>query len=1081
MKIYQPMMYVGLGGTGGLIGAELERRLREELCGPDGTALVNGEKRARFQLPDCLQFVYADFSETELGRLPHLSADGPLRAAYARTSRATHDLLPRYDSSPEVTRMLRIALPDEVSGWLPPYEGEPRVAPLHNGAGQLPTVGRAALFATLRNGLEPVLGPIRAAIDALGRAAGDLRELGGQRIRGCDVFVGFSVAGGTGAGIFYDYLHLLGEAFKRASFHGVKIYPLVVMPSAFPPERGGGREAELNAARAVVDLFRLVDDQNVPSASADVGHVERKGSLEVKYPGLHPISLRTSTTQTAFLFSRTAGIRPEDLRRSIVSLVMSLIGTELDDGGVRGRADDDYQTFAASFVNRGVHRAAPAPAGVGRRGVSTSLVASMTVPVDELAEIVAARMLAAAVRQLTDPDRRGAEDNERLVRAMFGDSGVGELWSREALPVPQPDPLPRGSNDIEQALRDRVTDMENMLGDLHRRTGRRCAELAETFKPRHAAAQALRSVDLFRLERVVNGQPGAADRVSAAGFAGMVDNRRKDPERPPDVKPSAPPVPRVRGRAGGVVKARWGDPVVSAALEDQDRWYGWRSRQVWHRRWREQENRWRPPLSRLCRELAAMAAAFRQHEEEEAKSFGRRVHELYRDRTGVSYLLPPQGNLPHFYDDLMTRLLSGEGLPENTGEGGLLLRLVQPEQWQEALSAGQRDPGAAVSLVKNVIEQRVKRLFVEAGTFDERPLLPSLAVLLDAAAGDEGATESVSKQALDQFNNKLAGLLPAGFTPEGNGPLKILIVYPKTQAEERARRFLERELHLPSDADRTIDSHAAYTESITVVMLRSQMSLTEVPEVRKALQLWARTSENEGPEDVLEWRQRLGYEDDWLASTESDRAHILHRLLCAMWNGRVEVEGAPSSPSHVRISLRTSKSGTMTLALDQYGRGVSSWSGLLRGYERYTMLDEGGVTEEFCRVLMAAEPEGLATSPRPPDPLFRTIVHDVAPQQVDLLDELADEFGEEGRDWVRPLRQFWAQTLPAALDLRFPTSRRALHPTLSSLDKGLLAASAEPPPVQEPAPAGEQSPNGAAASGSQREAAERSPWKGGRQ
>src|SRR5919199_159434 len=106
MKIFQPMLFVGLGGTGGLVGAELERRLRAELC-----------------------------------------------------------------------------------GWLPPVNGEPEVTPLHNGAGQLPTVGRAALFATLRYGLAPVLEPLLQAIDAIAKSAGDLSELGGGRVSGCDVFV----------------------------------------------------------------------------------------------------------------------------------------------------------------------------------------------------------------------------------------------------------------------------------------------------------------------------------------------------------------------------------------------------------------------------------------------------------------------------------------------------------------------------------------------------------------------------------------------------------------------------------------------------------------------------------------------------------------------------------------------------------------------------------------------------------------------------------------------------------------------------------------------------------------------------
>ena len=72
MQIYQPMLYVGLGGTGCRVGAELERRLREELCGPDGRELqqrMQGKNFLPYQLPSCLQFVYADLSEDEFGAL----------------------------------------------------------------------------------------------------------------------------------------------------------------------------------------------------------------------------------------------------------------------------------------------------------------------------------------------------------------------------------------------------------------------------------------------------------------------------------------------------------------------------------------------------------------------------------------------------------------------------------------------------------------------------------------------------------------------------------------------------------------------------------------------------------------------------------------------------------------------------------------------------------------------------------------------------------------------------------------------------------------------------------------------------
>ncbi|MFE2580467.1 tubulin-like doman-containing protein [Streptomyces sp. NPDC059378] len=1038
MKIFQPMLFVGLGGTGGLVGAELERRLRAELCGPDGTALNRLGIPLRYQLPECLQFVYADFSESELARLPHLSADNALRAAYGRTARATHDLLPDHDSSPEVTRELRAVMRDEVSGWLPPRTGEPKVTPLRNGAGQLPTVGRAALFGTLRNGLDPVMGPLLQAIDAISRSGGELSQLGGGPMSGCDVFVAFSVAGGTGAGIFLDYLHLIGEAFRAKNFTGARIYPLVVMPSAFPTSSGGGREAELNAARAAVDLFRLVDEQNVPTAESDLGDTDLDAATHIRYPGVHPIRLRTGMVPTAFLFSRTAGIRPDDLRRSIVSLVMSLVGTELGDGsGPRARADDDYQTFAASFINRGLHRAVRAASGIGHRGVSTSLVASMTAPLDELAALVSSRMLAMSVRRLTEPVAKASHEYAGTVRRMFADSGLDELWTREALPVPDPDPLPRGGIAIEQALRDRISDMQGLLDDLRRKVDRRAPALAEQFAPRAALERVLRSADLFQAERIVKGVPGDQDPVTVLGFLGMLDNRGRQPARPAGVDAQPPPVPRIKGRIGGLSKAHWGDADVVAAVEAQDRWYQWRSRVVWHEGWRRQEQRWRPAAAALNAELSLLVEAFRKHVEEEPRAFQEQVQELYDDRTGVSYLLPPQSNLRDFYDDLRERLIKRVGLRDNDDESALLLKLVDADCWQSSYTAGRRNPAAAVATVKAAVEQRVKTLFAESGMqADERPLLPSMAMLLSAAAGVGDAAEEVGKTALEQFRFKIAGLLPHGFVPEGGGPLKVLIVYPRIQNKDAVEEYLRKSLLLPRDGKRSIEFRGVETDSITVVLFRSEMSLTEVPEARNVLRRWARARDVEQSEDVLSWRQRLGYRDDWLASTEEDRRHILHRLLCAMWNGQLTVvEGDTDSPSRVRVRLYEEDGPDvpgMTLRLDDYQGDISGWAGLLRSYERWALLDEGRIVEDYCGVLMRVQPKGLSLSGSTPDPLFARFVNEIAPRQLQLLEKLEQQSGHWSAEWIGPLRQFWAETLPGALEVTF-TEKRALQPNLRSL------------------------------------------------
>src|SRR5256885_10880530 len=100
MKLYQPFMFVGLGGTGCLMGAELERRLREEFCGPDGTDFRKKREDAlRYELPACTQFVYVDVNRAELDKLPSLVVPGPQHApAVQRTSHFVHGIVPHADS-----------------------------------------------------------------------------------------------------------------------------------------------------------------------------------------------------------------------------------------------------------------------------------------------------------------------------------------------------------------------------------------------------------------------------------------------------------------------------------------------------------------------------------------------------------------------------------------------------------------------------------------------------------------------------------------------------------------------------------------------------------------------------------------------------------------------------------------------------------------------------------------------------------------------------------------------------------------------------------------------------------------------
>ena len=189
MKLYQPVLYVGLGGTGCNIGAEFEVRLREEICGPDGRAFSakRGKGAMRpYQLPSCVQFVYADMNQAELDRLPRRVVPGPEHAsAVAMTAHYVTGLVPEVASYPELAVRLRLQAEHVVQGWLPPATAdEPRVNPLHRGAGQFPTIGRAALFGTFIDGIAPAVRDIRNAIGQLANSGEDLYALSGKPPRG---------------------------------------------------------------------------------------------------------------------------------------------------------------------------------------------------------------------------------------------------------------------------------------------------------------------------------------------------------------------------------------------------------------------------------------------------------------------------------------------------------------------------------------------------------------------------------------------------------------------------------------------------------------------------------------------------------------------------------------------------------------------------------------------------------------------------------------------------------------------------------------------------------------------------------
>ncbi len=646
MILYQPVLFVGLGGTGCDIGAELERRMRDEICGADGNDFRRDKQREgmrAFQLPSCIQFVYADMNQAELDRLPRRVVPGPeYQSAVAPTAHYVTGLVPDVVSYPELAMRLRLEEKQVVEGWLPPWsDDEPKVNPLFRGAGQFPTIGRAALFGTFRDesGVEPAIRDLKTAIGKLATSGEDLHALGGKPPRGVDVFVAFSVAGGTGTGIFYDYLHLIADTIKSNSNLRVKIYPLVLMPSAFPAGLGGGRAAEMNAGRAMLDLYRLVDQQNGADAERELRgpHDPKPLSSEevaVTYPRHQRIVMTPGTVQTGFLFSKPVGATREDMHRSIVSLVMSLVGTEMQEED--NKSGEHHQSFADSFVNEAAHRQVLAENGIGNRGVSTALVASMSVPIDELAGIVGSRLLREAINKITDVDPK-VESTKPDIEEFILKAGIHPVFQRHGVDFSDPAPAV-GARDITVALNNRRASMRIGIDALRTKLGRDVQQMVGRFTPDGAARDMLGRMDVFRLQRVVSGHTGLRDEVEQGGVANLLQRRRGTPPTPQGLTIAPPETPELKDKF--LRKVQYADPPVVATRNLQNHWYQWQTHVVWAEVWAAYERQWSPPLDKLRRDLSALTRALDEFARQNDEDFKRRSAELYSTRVGVSYMLP---------------------------------------------------------------------------------------------------------------------------------------------------------------------------------------------------------------------------------------------------------------------------------------------------------------------------------------------------------------------------------------------------------------------------------------------------------
>jgi tubulin-like protein len=975
MKVYRRFMYVGIGGLGLRMGMQLEQVLRSELCGPDGRALIDADfprPMAPYQLPRNLQFLYVDFDEADLDNVRRSSSGLAPDAVANETRQIVRGLSPRQDAYAPAAEMLRIGA-NETVFWLPDWEGEPQVSPLSAGAGQLPTVGRAALYETFRatGGTYPVTQPIGEAFARLAASAGDLAAISGDSAHaGYDVFVGFSAAGGTGGGICYDVIRLIAHvhAQQNGPDADLAIYPLVVMPSAFPTEHDPKtrRFHALNGGPVLKELFELVD----------LAHTAPSAVPAVRYPGAAEIEVTSPVpAKTAIVFDRPATLTMDDLLRSIGSFVVSIIGTTVstDHGG-------EFVPLASRLVNATL-QGQPAPNRIGNHPALAPLAAELRIPVEEIAEILAERLLAGATAQLLEPAAGEEDDNLRLFDRFGAASGLDALVTATA-EHRLPPVSGRGAAELTEQLQKRASRALVEIRELERRLQTTLARLAHEADYGAGIETLAIHEDLFRIHRVLCGHPKFERPITRDGFRGVVARvGQEPPPNPHGFTDAPPPIASFHDRYKGFQKIAVNDEPIRQAVAVQDAWLEWAAEQVAHRVWKSYQESWRPRLHQMEDRLRDVIGVFEEHATAEPEEFRDRCLRLYRPRTGVIDFLPDGGSSndldPWYRSAVLPRLCEVLGLPEGTNEGRIVQRIMHG-RWREGYERTmlQGSPIAARDLVLEEIRRLLKERVLTARP-DERALLPTIEALLrDTAYQTPEDRSSVPLNLLPIFKRSLQQLLPMDFRPAGtenglSGQLKVDVFYPAAQHDIAIEKFLETTA-LGSVQQQHRDFHPlSGVEFISVVLSRESLPATAIDEYRRLMRERAHALDHPSLGDLLPWRQRLGHDPTWLLLRRPERIDVLCAFLSAIWDGSVSVaEGDAEHPERLLVYQFDRTAGApIDLPLRPTAGGVSRWADLLCSYERYVLgADQQALSR--CSVLL----ERVEPSTEAPDHLYITLL-----------------------------------------------------------------------------------------------------------
>ena len=893
LEVNQRLLFVGLGGTGINATIELESMIRKEMCGPDGTFLTRkhpGLGLRPFELPKYIQTVLIDTDSSAIAK--HRSAfKSKNDDIYFQTATQISDLSVA-QSYGSIAQNLRSTMPEDVKNWLPKSESEPNVSPISAGAGQFPLVGRAALFNALQPNAESFMSNFDKALNNMSIATG-LSTLGPKSGVSPDlyIYVAFSIAGGTGTGIFYDILHLLEEKVRNTlDSLTPHIFPLVLLPQAFEEEQLANqvRFSKLNGGFAISDLAQLIDQQRKPRQELESSFIQSyPGDVKIRIGGIQD---QERPIANAFLFTKGPNASLTDMYKSIAAFCLTNIGGDLVEKENEEGSTDRF-TFFSDLVNR-PELDLPDSAGPGNKPLSPAVGARLSIPVENISNLVTSYFVADSVNTALNESLYKNEDRTELINQILKTTKLDftkkENLIPEGISLPNSPKKPGSTKDAKELARKVILTYKNLEAEIESKVktevSNRLANITVN-KIINDVTQQNNNVDIFAILRALVGtQTDQSNSVLT-----VLNDFTNTPE------------PRDRYRTPARLTRKNFESWYSTFDKD---FKNNRISYIWARALLNDALFQTNVLSLWTKNVNDIRQSISSWNSEKAQQLTLAKVKLEGQGQLVKEFLPQVGDLTQVFNSLKNDF---EEVPSLLGLSDIekLTKIINSSSntwndvWDVATESIEKFGLKLVDTIEGTIAQMlntgVRKYFNDE--LAAKPLVPDLKTILNSLK-DIDDIDAIMKSSIDELVIQLGSLIGPGGLPNNKkyensnneaNPV-VRVTYPADIRDEQIEQWIKKQL-LNGGALQAVknlfwDWNVSQGNSIVVAYTIMSHGILGNEETFETLYLTYESDLTGAGVDKLPWRRRLGSSSSRIIGNQHDERRSLVRLFLSLYTGK---------------------------------------------------------------------------------------------------------------------------------------------------------------------------------------------------